>query len=40
MPVRNLKRKHVMPHNLERQKVNLVIDVFRPDVIATIQMRA
>ena len=40
LPVRKLKRKHVMPHNLERQKVNLVIDVFRPDVIATIQMRA
>ena len=29
-----------MPNNLERQKVNIAIDIFRPDVIATLQMFA
>lgn len=40
LPVRTLTKKHVMPNNMERQKVNLAIDIFRPDVIATIEMHA
>ena len=40
LPVRKLTKKHVMPNNLERQKVNIAIDIFRPDVIATLQMFA
>jgi hypothetical protein len=39
-PVRSLTRKHLEPYNLEREKVKFAIDIFRPEMIASLKMLA
>lgn len=35
--VYNLTPKHLSPNNLERQKVKLAVDLFRPEVIPALE---